>query len=184
MLWLETSRIVVLTAFVCCTSLLLIISIVRRMQIRHVVRSGRCFVRSRTLVTLLIVAIPGVFVAMSVPVRESIDIGLVTGYVLGSLSWLISAYINESILITRYGLVFPSRNIRGRIGWRQISDFFVVRHMGMTQVVLIWKEESGALYRHELAVPRRLVKSIELAVETNGTMKQRRPISEQLRPVP
>lgn len=183
MLWFEFLRIALVVSFVCCSTSLLIITVIRRMQVKDIVRAGRRFIPSRTLVSILLVSTPVILVLCSPSIAASFSLPLMVFYGIGAVAWLISSYMNESIIITRTGLIFPWGHFRQRIGWGQVTDFFVSKTVSGMRVVLLWKCDEGNLCRYELAVPSYMVEWIERAIETRGTMKDKRSIADRVRTV-
>lgn len=179
--WYEVLRLTLVVLFVCCSTSLLAVTILRRRQVKDIVRAGRRFVPSRTLLIGVLICVPAVLILFAPEIRSSVGTVAVWCYVIGSIAWLASSFINETIIITRSGLIFPWGYFRQRIGWSQVTDFFVSPSFSGARVVLLWKCEKGELYRYELSVPGWMVEWIELAVESRGTMKDSHTLTSQVR---
>ncbi|NND70938.1 MAG: hypothetical protein HKN43_05110 [Rhodothermales bacterium] len=169
--WLEEARIIVLSAYVCTAASLTIISIARRLQVRHVLYSGR-FLFGRSVLVTCVTIVPIAAIIIEPAIVGELGLGSLVGYLLGSVCWIVTSRINNSILITRHGIVFPPGISPSRLGWSQISDYFVNRRLWRSRFTIIWRDEEGAFRRLQFRTSPRMVDRIDRAVETRGTMQR------------
>ena len=151
---LGTFHIVLVTAFVGVTALLLALIIHQRFRIRRVRmtwRSGR--VGRIPIWPVLFVGVVSVFLVYAQNIFPSVHISIYAGYLLGGVFWFVALMISSCSIVTDYGIIPEIGRSGDAIAWGQISDYFVVEDARRTVFVFIYQDFVGVRRRLELTVP-------------------------------
>ncbi len=168
--WLKEAQVIVLFTYACITVLLMVFSIARRLQIPDVLHSSRC-VASKTVTLFCLTVLPVSMVLAASALSHPVDLQTMVWYLVGTGAFLVCTLIDDTVIITKYGLVFPSAMSPSRLGWNQITDYVVRPRYWRQRFTIIWKDDAGTFQRFEFYTSRRMSDRIDRAVETRGLMK-------------
>lgn len=171
-------------SFMGVTFLLMVVSAVRRSQLRKVRLSwgsGRLY-GLPMIPTVFLSVVVGLIGFELASEGSGTPFGwmILLGYLMGGLFWYIGAILWTSVVVTDWGI---SRRRRGRlesIPWHEVSDY-VARDEGRKTVYVLFRiDERGRKQRFELEVPptrRALFKEVvESKLDARYNYYARRPV--------
>ena len=153
---LATLHVIVQVGFVSVTMLLLIVTVMNRMRVRHV------RLRWRTGKLLGLPAWPTVFLAAVVlfyvgalALGQALPLKIVAGYVVGGLFWFGTGLLSRSVLVTEFGVIYHPSRAGHAVAWEQVVDYFETTTASRKPCyVLFYLDTSDVRRRLELMVPR------------------------------
>lgn len=154
---LKAMHAVLTAAFVVATFALFGISVINRMRIKRVALTWRPLGWKRfPWAPLSFAAIIASIQFLAAANGSTIPTILLAGYALGTLAWIGSSVLSNSIAVCECGIVADIHSRDHAISWAQISDYFEYNRCGVQGVVLLYRGRDGTRRRLDLPVPRRL----------------------------
>ncbi len=152
---LKAIHAVLTAAFVVATFALFGISLVNRLRIKRVLLSWRAIGWKRfPWPPLSFAAIIAGIQFLAVSNGSTIPTLLLVGYGLGTLAWIGSSVLSNSIAVCECGIIGDIHSRNHAISWSQITDYFEYNRCGVQGVVLLYRGRDGAQRRLDLPVPR------------------------------
>lgn len=150
-------HIVLLVGFVSVTALLLSLTIVNRIRVKHVLLSWYDRPSLYALVwpaafLLLVIS----FFCYSYIAGKDIHPLIFTGYFTGSVFWIVSVRLSSAIFVTTCGLICNLNRMNRGIAWGQVVDYFESKQNGLLKYVFFYLDEKNNRCRCELGVPASL----------------------------
>ena len=152
---LATLHLIVQVGFVSVTMLLLIVTVMNRMRVRHV------RLRWRTGKLLGLPAWPTMFLAAVVlfyvgalALGQTLPLKMVAGYFIGGLFWFVAGLFSSAVLITEYGMIYHPNRAGHAVAWEQVVDYFETKTASNKPCyVFFYLDPTEARCRLELMVP-------------------------------
>ena len=145
---------ILVSAFVAVTALLLGLTVVQRLRIRRVRmswRSGRA--KNVPVWPVLFIGMVAVFLVYAQNTFPSVQIPIYAGYLLGGVIWFVSALLSSTSLVTDYGIIPELGKSGDAIAWGQIVDYFEAEELKQIHFVFIYLDFLGERRRLEVTVP-------------------------------
>ncbi len=105
---------------------------------------------------------PTIFVSVMVLLTMGsmiVDLGihplLPAGYLTGGVLWLMASVLTAAVVVTHHGVIVHDRDVRHRIAWRQIVDYFRFENDQRQGYVLFYVDRASRRRRVEITVPIR-----------------------------
>lgn len=151
---ITTIHSVLVLAFVLVTSVLLAMTVARRLRIRGVRlvwRAGRF--RVFPIWPTLFMGFVIVFLVYAHNAYPVIDAQVYLGYLLGGALWFTAVTLASCTIITEYGIILETGRTGDAVGWGQITDWFEVDEGRRIQFVFIYQDFTGERRRLQVPVP-------------------------------
>jgi hypothetical protein len=152
---LATLHLILQVGFISVTVLLLFVTVVNRMRVRHVVLSWR------TGAVLGLPAWPTVFLAAvllfcggAMALGQPLPWSIVVGYFVGGGFWLAASLLSTSVLVTEFGLIYQPNRAGHAVAWGQVVDYFDDNAAVPARYVFFYMDPTDVRRRLELKVPR------------------------------
>ena len=105
---------------------------------------------------------PAIFVSIMVLLTASsivVDLGihplLPAGYLMGGTIWLVASVLTAAVVVTDHGVIIHKKDVRHRIAWRQVVDYFRFENARRQGYVLFYVDRQRGRCRVEINVPAR-----------------------------
>lgn len=152
---LNTLHVILQVGFISVTLLLLVVTVMNRMRVRHVLmawRTGR-LLRLPTWPTMFLAAVL-LFFGGAFFMGQPLQLHLVAGYFVGGLLWFVATLIATSVLVTEHGLIHHPNRSGQALAWVQVVDYFETKTARKQCYVLFYLDAGDRRQRLELTVPR------------------------------
>ena len=152
---LATLHLIVQVGFISVTMLLLIVTVMNRMRVRHV------RLRWRTGKLLGLPAWPAVFLAAVVlfyagalALGQTLPLQMIAGYFVGGLFWFVAGLFSNAVLVTEHGVIYHPSRAGHAVAWEQVVDYFETKTASSKPCyVFFYLDPSETRSRLELMVP-------------------------------
>lgn len=153
---LATLHLIVQVGFISVTLLLLIVTVMNRMRVRHVRLSWRTgkLLSLPVWPTVFLGAVLLFFVG-ALALGQALPLKMVAGYFVGGLFWFVASLFSGSVLVTEYGLIYHPSRAGHAVAWEQVIDYFETTAASPKPCyVFFYLDTSDTRRRLELMVPR------------------------------
>ena len=151
---LGTIHLILVSAFVAVTSLLLILTVTQRVRIRRVRMSWRSSRAKHIPVwPIVFIGVVAIFLVYAQNTFPDVQIPIYAGYLLGGVIWFVAALLASSSLITDYGIIPEIGRSGDAIAWGQIVDYFEVEEGKQIHFAFIYQDFLGERKRLVISVP-------------------------------
>ena len=152
---LATLHLILQISFISVTFLLLCVTVMNRLRVRHVLlawRHGRLL--GWPVWPSLFLGAVLLFAGGAVAAGQPMPTTLVAGYVLGGVFWFTAGLFSTSVLVTEHGLICQANRTGQTMAWEQVVDYFEVASEKQGHYVFFYQDPSRGRCRMELTVPR------------------------------
>lgn len=152
---LKTLHLILQVGFISVTLLLLIVTVMNRMRVRHV----RLTWRTGKLLglplwpTIFLTAVL-LFCVGALAVGQALPLRMVAGYIAGGLFWFVASLLSASVLVTEHGLIHHMNRSGHAVTWAQVVDYFETASGQKQSYVFFYLDPSDTRRRLEVCVPR------------------------------
>ena len=152
---LKTLHLILQVGFISVTLLLLIVTVMNRMRVRHV----RLTWRTGKLLGLPLW--PTVFLGAvllfglgAMVMGQVFPLQMMVGYVAGGLFWFVASLLSTSVLVTEHGLIYHMNRSGHAVTWEQVVDYFETASAQKQCYVFFYLDPSDTRRRLEVSIPR------------------------------
>lgn len=151
---LGTIHLILVSAFVAVTALLLGLTVTQRLRIRRV-RMSWISARAKNVPVwpIVFIGVVAIFLVYAQNSFPSVEIPIYAGYLVGGVLWFVSALLASSSLVTDYGIIPELGRSGDAIAWGQIVDYFEVLDGKQFHFVFIYQDLLAERRRLEVTVP-------------------------------
>ena len=152
---LATLHLIVQVGFVSVTCLLLIVTVMNRMRVRHVRlswRTGRLL--GFPLWPTVFLGAMLLFFVGALVIAQAFPLKMVAGYVVGGLLWFASSLLSASVLVTEHGLIYHPNRAGHAVAWEQVTDYFKTTAGRTCYYVLFYLDATDTRRRLEVNPPQ------------------------------
>ena len=152
---LATLHLILQVGFISVTVLLLFVTVVNRMRVRHVVlswRTGQLLGLPVWPTVFLVAAL--FFLGGALVLEQPLPWTMVVGYLIGGLFWFAASLLSTSVLVTEFGLIYHPNRAGHAVAWGQVVDYFDDNTEVPARYVFFYLDPADARRRLEMKVPR------------------------------
>ncbi len=152
---LATLHLILQIGFISVTFLLLFVTVVNRMRVRHVLLSWRTgkLLGLPVWPTVFLGAVL-LFFGSALAMGQALPWTMVVGYLIGGGFWFIASLLSTSVLATEYGLLYHPNRAGHAVAWGQVVDYFDDNAVLPARYVFFYLDPTDVRRRLELTVPR------------------------------
>ena len=110
---------------------------------------------SLPLAPAIFVSIMALLTTASIVVDLGIHPFLPAGYLTGGMIWLVASVLTAAVVVTDHGVIVHKKDVRHRIAWRQVVDYFRFENDYRQGYVLFYADRKRGRQRVEIDVPAR-----------------------------
>ncbi len=152
---LATLHLILQVGFISVTVLLLFVTVVNRLRVRHVLlawRTGK-LLGLPLWPTVFLVAVL-LFFSGALAMGQALAWTMVVGYLVGGVFWFAASLLSTSVLVTEFGLIYHPNRAGHAVAWGQVVDYFDDNTVLPARYVFFYLDPTDARRRLELKVPR------------------------------
>ena len=153
---LATLHLIVQVGFISVMLLVLIVTVMNRMRVRHVRmqwRTGRLL--GLPLWPTVFLSAVVLFYAVATMLGPAAPLKMIAGYFVGGLFWFVAGLLSRTVLVTEYGLIYHPSRAGHAVAWEQVVDYFETTGASRKPCyVFFYLDTSDTRRRLELMVPR------------------------------
>ncbi len=152
---LATLHLILQVGFISVTVLLLFVTVVNRLRVRHVLpawRTGK-LLGLPLWPTVFLVAVL-LFFSGALAMGQALAWTMVVGYLVGGVFWFAASLLSTSVLVTEFGLIYHPNRAGHAVAWGQVVDYFDNDTVLPARYVFFYLDPTDVRRRLELTVPR------------------------------
>jgi len=151
---LTSLHLIFQAGFLGVTSLLLLVTVMNRMRVRHVLLSWRTgkLLGLPLWPTLFLGAVLLFFIGTLV-IGQAFPVKFVTGYFVGGVFWFVASLLSTSVLITMHGVISHPSRAGYAVAWGQVVDYFETHDTQKHRYVFFYLDPTETRCRLELEIP-------------------------------
>jgi hypothetical protein len=151
---LTSLHLIFQAGFLGVTSLLLLVTVMNRMRVRHVLLSWRTgkLLGLPVWPTLFLGAVVLFFIG-SLVIGQAFPLKFVTGYLVGGVFWFVASLLSSSVLVTKHGFICHPHRAGQAVAWGQVVDYFETHETRKHRYVFFYLDPAETRRRLALDIP-------------------------------